>query len=317
MSRIGLISNPLSQQNKRGADSIDAVAGRLPGVLHRRLDRFATLPTILREFAERDVAVIAISSGDGTVQGVMTDLFENRPFKSIPPLALLPRGMTNMTAADVGLRGKPEKALPRLAALLDKGRLDAHLLSRHVLRVENVADMPPQRAMFFGAAGVFEAIELCQTKVHPLRIQADWAAGVTFAGMLLHWLFGRRQSAVTPEDIGVRLDGNDLGTTTRLLVLATTLDRLVMRSRPFWNEAHGPVRFTGIDYPPRNLLRHAARVLYGSHQVRHLPSGYYSRGARRLEFSMDCPFTLDGQPFRPTPGKPLIVTADDTVRFVR
>ena len=40
------------------------------------------------------------------MQTVLTRLLEKHPFETLPYLAILPRGMANTTAADVGLRGK-------------------------------------------------------------------------------------------------------------------------------------------------------------------------------------------------------------------
>ena len=58
--------------------------------------------------------------------------------------------------------------------------------------------------------------------------------------------------------IGDREDRADRG-----LVLATTLDRLMLWSRPFWNYDGQPIRYTGIAYPPEHLVRSAPKVLYG------------------------------------------------------
>ena len=102
----------------------------------------------------------------------------------------------------------------------------------------------------------------------------------------------------------------------RLLVLATTLDRLVLGSQPFWNTHGRPVRFTSIAYDAPGIIRNARRILYGGHE-RNLPIGFDSIGAERIELTLDGPFTIDGQFFEPAPDRPLVLTAAASVRFVQ
>src|SRR3546814_1330268 len=74
---------------------------------------------ILDSFAADGVDVVAVAGGDGTVQAVLTALYGRRPFRRPPLLAVLPRGTTNMTAADIGLPRRGDKdTLGSLARLL-------------------------------------------------------------------------------------------------------------------------------------------------------------------------------------------------------
>ena len=96
------------------------------------------------------------------------------------------------------------------------------------------------------------------------------------------------------QTIGVAVDGGPLDAKPRALVLATTLDRLVLGSRPFWGTGEAPIHFTVFDHPARGLLRHARTILYGGRE-RCLPDPpYRSRGATRVELRLDGPFTIDG-----------------------
>lgn len=317
MLKVGLVSNPFSQQNKRGMPRLQAAADALPELLHHRLEDVADIPQVLRDFARCEVGIVVVAGGDGTVQAVMTSLLEERPYGDQPPLlALLPRGMTNMTAADVGLRGRPSRILRRLNALAHSGETSSHLRQRPILRLEGMADAPSQRGMFFGAAGIHQAIEICRHRVHALGIEADWAAGLTIAGLLLGWALGTSRDAVPGETITTAFDGAPPSERHELLILITALDRLVVGSRPFWNQDGSPLRYTAIAHPPRRLLWNAPRVLYGGRK-RRMPEGYRSRGAHSIELRLREPFTLDGQFYRPDPARPLRITADDTLSFLR
>jgi len=331
--RIGVITNPGSQKNKQGLGALKELLGAAPNAEHVVFDRITDVPGILRDFARQEVDVLAVAGGDGTVQAVLTELYGKRPFAQAPMLAVLPRGMTNMIAADVGLKaGGLEKLLKASPA-----EVAACVRQRRILRVENALNHEPQYGMFFGGAGICRAIEACRTQVHPLKLEADAAAAVTLAGLLGGWLLGRgkggggRDRIFYGDRIAMAFDGGPgdegLGDDAQdeimdsLVILATTLDKLILRSRPFWDDGSGKraghMRFTAIAYPPKGLLRYAWRVLYGGEDRRLPAETYLSRLADRVALTMDCPFTLDGEIFQPTPGRVLVLTAADEARFVR
>ncbi|MGM0560969.1 MAG: diacylglycerol kinase family protein [Pseudomonadota bacterium] len=315
----GLVSNPLSQQNKQGMDRLEKAVDAFPELHYERLDRFEDLPTALDRLAATGVDLLLINGGDGTVQAVMTEVLERRPWGDTPPVfCLLHGGMTNMTAVDVGLSGKPHKALERLRKRLADGNLGSKLSRRRILRLEGALDTPPQRGMFFGAAAIYQAIQLCRSEVHPLKIEADWAAGLTLLRLLAGWVFGgKSREAIRGETITAAFDQEPGKTRRELLAVATTLDRLVVGSRPFWNQQGEPLRYTSICYPPKGLLRHSLKVLYGGNERRLPEDCYRSRGAESVELELEGPFTLDGQFHEPDPQRPLRLSAPDALDFVK
>lgn len=149
-------------------------------------------------------------------------------------------------------------------------------------------------------------------------MSSGWANAVTLITLLLRWtLSGNDRKGFGGENIGVSLEGGPMEESVRLLVLATTLDRLILNARPFWNSDRGPLRYTSISHPPKRLANSALKVLYGGAD-RGLPAeSYESRGVTHAELEMRCRFTLDGELFVPTTGKPIVLSAADQVRFVR
>lgn len=317
MMRAGIIENPYSQRNKRRMGRLEAMAREADGAHYVRLDDMADLPAILADFADQGLELLVLSGGDGTVQAALTELVESRPFERLPAIAIAPRGMTNMTANDVGVSG--ERKLARLFELQRSGQLTDHLHRRHLLRIENIHGHGPQVGMFFGGAGIYRAIETCRQKIHSLKFESELANGLTLATLLVRWLLtgGRDDHVLRSDRATVTLDDEDLGERDYLLFLATTLDRLVLRSRPFWNVGGRSIRYTSIAYPPRRLLCSARRILYGGDD-RGLPTDcYMSRGTDRVELTLSSPFTLDGQLFEPDPANPLVLTAEHSAEFVR
>lgn len=319
LTKLGLVTNPQSQYNRRhGTDAVEGVVNGAPDTVHAYLTDMDRLPGVLRGFAADGVDILAVNGGDGTVQGVLTELFEARPFSQVPPLAILPGGMTNTIADNVGLRGSPAEALSMLIAAVRRDPGELHGIERHILRVANGEGHRPQRGMLFGTAGIVRAIELCRDEAHGRGLKSDWANGATLVGLLANWLFlGGRSGVFRGDDIGISLDGAPAEHGSYVVVLATTVDRLFLRSRPFWNTASGPVKFTSIADPPKNLLRRVFTILYGGPDRAIPEAAYRSRGAHRVVLEMDCPYMVDGQVFHPKEGQGVHITAEEKVSFVQ
>jgi hypothetical protein len=283
MTRIGLISNVCSERNKRGMEAIDRAVSELGGIRHEKVCAVDGLPDILAAFAADGVRAIAVNSGDGTIHALLTALLEQRPFAEPPPLCVLMGGMANMTGADVAPKGKAGAVLRRLAEIVEAGSVGRHLIRRNVLRLENVVGQPPQRAMFFGAAGIVQAIRLCKTEMHSRGLSATWANWATLLKMLGGWaMAGDRGREDLGAEMAVSLDNAPFVEGRRLLALATTLDRLILGSRPFWKTKGAPVRFTEITYPAHRLLLNAPRVLYGRSARSVKDDSYVSRAAAHV-----------------------------------
>ena len=316
--KIGLVSNAYSQRNKRALPK--GPASLPPGVelLHRRLDGIDGLAEVLDDFAAAEVGVIAVNGGDGTISAALTELMARPRFEVLPPLALLPGGMLNMSAADAGLAGSPDKALARLAARVGEPDLDQACVERDVIRLDYSRTKRPVYGLFFGTAAICRGIVLCRERVHAVKLKSTLAAAVTLAYVLGRSLF--RRDAGDPvlhgDDMTVQFNGGPGRKICQVAALVTTLDRLMLKSRPYWGREGGRLHYTGIAYPPRRVGRSAYRVLYGGCD-RDLPDGYESHNADRVAFEMDCPFTLDGELFDPEPGTPVELSGGGRLRFLR
>jgi hypothetical protein len=315
---VAVFSNPQSERNKRGMGEIEACLAGRSDVRHVRFEPGMDLAAVLRELARRETGLIVVNSGDGLVHGLLGAIFASGAFAVPPPLAILPRGMTNMTAADVGVGGADAATLARLLDLARQGRIERHLVRRRVLKVAYDPARPAQRGMFFGAAGIYDAIHLTIRHVHPRGFKGRWANVASLAAVLGRAaLLGVDGMGLGGDAIGIGVDGGTIDTRRRALVLATTLERLVLGSRPFWNTSAAPIHFSAFDHPATGLVRHARTILYGGDRRRLPEPPYRSTDASRLELHLERPFTIDGEFFQSAPGTPVVVTAEEEARFVR
>jgi diacylglycerol kinase (ATP) len=315
---VAVLSNPLSELNKRGMADIEACLAGRPDVIHVVFEPGLDLAEVLADLARREVGLLVVNSGDGLVHGLLGALFAGGNFAAPPPLAIMPRGMTNMTAADVGVGGRDARTLASVLDIVRRGEVDRHLVRRQVFKVDYDPGKLPERGMFFGAAGIYDAIQLCTGQVHTQGLKGAWANAATLLTILGRALVrGPAAAGLGGDAIGVGLGGAALETRPRTLVLATTLDRLVLGSRPFWGTGEAPIHFTVFDHPATGLVRHTKQILWGG-KTRTLPDPpYFSAGAARVELELERQFTIDGEFFQPAPGYKVLITAEDKVRFLK
>ncbi|HET6220754.1 MAG TPA: diacylglycerol kinase family protein [Dongiaceae bacterium] len=321
MIRVGLISNPLSQQNRRSMPAVRDLLAKAPHVLPAELQAIADLPEVLREFARREVGLVAISGGDGTVHAVMTELLNGGMFERPPLLAVLPAGMTNLISHDVGLRGRLVPALARLLDGTSGAALGGERITRSILSVQRAPGEQPFHGMFFGTAGFPRAVELVRDKVHPLGAERHYAAALGVGLSLLRLLWGRteRHNLWHGDRMSVALDGAPARTGDYILFLATTLERLILGVWPFWGEgdAKGAVRYTAIDFPPRHPLSAIWPVVRGRSRPWLAAAGYRSGRVGSCTLGLDCPMVLDGEVIAPAPSTPVRLGADRRITFWR
>jgi hypothetical protein len=293
-----MISNPLSGRNRRGGlNGIRRLLLEHPTIPHYEVCTPAEARHALDRFAVEDVNLVVVNSGDGTVQAVLTLLFTETCFRSIPLLALLSGGTTNMTHQDLGLPGSGVDALRRLLNWLHHGEGEARVRRRSVLRVQTATCAHPLYGLFFGAACIFKGIHFFHSRVHRAGLSGDPAHLLILARFL--WALARRQDAlVEPASVAICADRGVGVSHDVLMLLITTLDRLILGVRPFWGSGSGPLRLTVLGARPRGLLRALPALVQGRRIPWAIPSnGYLSCRARDIQLDLHGGFALDGELF--------------------
>jgi diacylglycerol kinase (ATP) len=313
----GLIINPRSgRKNGKGVELAGMLKGK-PGVFVQVLENFPEITGVLDKFGAAGVTDLFISSGDGTIQEIQTQLAERKPFAALPCLALLPHGTTNMTAADIGFRHK--NLATQAAFILAPTTGDRQ--TRPTLRVANPKDGYPRHGMFLGTGAVWKATKFCQDAVHRTGLKGDFATFATLAAAVLKSLLTKAD----PDDPD-RIDrpyamtvtsGNEVKASgSQLLLLATTLDKLILGTKPFWGGKHGPIRATALPYPVPSIPRWLVPLMYGSEDRAH-PPGSVSFSAADLSIAGDTPFVIDGEFFDPPGDEALHVETGPVFTYLR
>lgn len=316
MTRTAVIINP---QSGRGRGKGLALAEKLKDqktISLWLLNGFSELVPAIRNAASQNVDRLFISSGDGTVHAIQTWLAENLPHDRLPQLCLLPHGTTNMTAADLGFR---DKNLSRQASFILGGTPDKTAL-RSTVKVLNPQSAKPLHGMFFGTGAIAEATRYCQRVFNDNGIGGNFATFATLASAAAKTVFSRPNPADAnrfdrPHAITLRIDGQDIVHGQQLLMLATTLNKLILGSKPFWGGGGKPLRTTTMPYPVPSPLRWIVPSLFGS-EGRTPPPGANSIACNACEVTSDTDFVMDGE-FYSAPGhEPLRLEAGPMFQYI-
>jgi diacylglycerol kinase (ATP) len=297
MKKAGLLINPLSGHSSgKGLHLAQMLQGK-PNVMTRILAQFEQLPYFLDELAGNGVTDLFISSGDGTIQAVQTELAERKPFRAVPRLSLLPHGTTNMTAADLGFR---HHSLTAQAEFI--GNLEAsHLRERPTLRVVNPRDGNPRHGMFVGAGAASAATEFCQRVLNSHGVKGSVAVVATLARAAASIMFttpnpNDEKRFDRPFPIRVTTGGTEKCSGMQLMVFSSTLEKLILGTRPFWGGKSGPIRTSVLPYPVPSVTRWLLPLMYGD-EDRRVPQGAMSFSGKSLEITCPTAYVIDGEFF--------------------
>jgi diacylglycerol kinase (ATP) len=316
MSRAGVLINPSAG---RGNGKGLALARRLQNNGHIELHvlkEFAALPDVLAQFAAAGVTDLFISSGDGTIQAVQTLIAERQIFRQLPQLCLLPHGTTNMTAADIGYR---HMSIETQARAIENLQFD-DVQSRPTLRVINPRDGMVRHGMFLGSGSVADATLYCQRMLNDRGVTGSLATFTTLAKAVMKAAISKPNPADPnrfdrPYPTLVRRGDSIICNDEQLFVICTTLQRLILRTRPFWGGKSGPVRVTIMPYPVPNVFRWLLPLMYGG-EGRSAPPGAYSFCSDRFQIDTPSVFVLDGEFFEGPEHEALRVESGQMLSYI-
>jgi hypothetical protein len=289
-----------------------------PEIPHVETESGEHVGEALSLLARKGVDLLAVNGGDGTLQRTLTEILDHGRFAHLPLIAPLRSGRTNMNALDIGSQRNPVVALNALLHAARNGGVKERLVDRSVLRVKIEGETSVHYGMCMGVGLVYRAVELTHRLFPEGRAQGIFGSAVVIGTLISRLLSGSRDGILQPDTMQIRLDSQPLQPESFLLVMATTLERLFLKIRPFWGQEAADVRFTAIAGDAARPLTAMPRILYGRPPTFITPEvGYTSRNVNDVELRLDCGIVIDGEMFAPESGRGVCISADRRVQFVR
>ena len=294
--RIGLIINQRSRANMLDPIQMNVVLARRPEIAWASPADAEALRKALRAFASDGVDILVICGGDGTVREVLSALAAS-DFSPLPEIAILSAGNTNLAGRVLGSPGRGACALEKLVDAISDGRTKQKTCP--VLKISWLGEpaRPPVCGFLFGAAAFNEAKRIATDSVHTYGVYQGLAVAVTVMATVVKALVGRGGRLSDGTRMEVAIDGGAPDDAGRFLMLATTLDSLMLGLWPFWGHGHGGIRWLDFDAPPPRLVAALSAVLLRRPRPWMAKSGYRSGRAETLSIRMEQPFILDGDAF--------------------
>jgi hypothetical protein len=314
---VGVLNNLRAGRSRKQVAQVLEVLRSYPDVVHVETESVRALPEALGELTRREVDLLVVNGGDGTLQYVLTELLGGPDLPSLRFVAPLRGGRTNMTSSDLGADPHPGRGLAGLLDSIARGELDHRLVPRPALRVESSRRAGSQHGMFFGAGMIQRAVSLVH-RTFPPGQQGVFGAGLVTGALIAKVFTKPSEGILMPDKAAITVDERQLSDGEFYLVIASSLSHLFLRMNPFWGQGTGGVRFTAVASRAKRSLRAAAGILRGKPKPFVNPeNGFESANAHRVQIRMGCGFTIDGEIFAAEPDEVVRLTADRRVTFVR
>ncbi len=313
---VVMISNPLSTTNAKSLDDIRAIVNSSANVVHYELDGIESLKDALELFSRANPAMLVINGGDGTIGAALASLLYNNPFDVIPPIAFLPGGKTNMTAADLGFKGKPTRVLKKLLKLAQTGEIPNSLTRRHLIEMDLGDGSTPKVGTFFGTAGIVRGIFWCRENAYakglPNAVAHIWSAYKLITSALG---LSRTKGLMISEPMSITVPGSARIKGRYSIVMVTTLNKLLFGVKPYGRDGSGGLRFSAFEAGPGTLVRSFFGLIskrFGNSYIK----GLHVRKSNQVRVEGTDPVTLDGEIYQPIPDRPVVLKGDRSLSFV-
>ena len=272
----------------------------------------------LAVFAAREVNLVLINGGDGTIQAALNALLNNRPFPLMPLLAVFPSGTANLIAGDVGLGPFTKGTIEQLIRFLPSSRSPLPIVKRNILRLRFVDGRCPLYGMFFGAGAIYYGTQMGRATKQSVGRLGEWGAGLILAKFLVALATGSKKR-LHSVPIGFARGKRDMENQEYLVLFVTTLNRLFLGMKPFWSTEPGPLHCTGLMVPYRHLWRCLPNLLKGKgHHLATKENGFVSYNPSEIRLQINSGFVLDGEVYNPPPmGQTITLEPGGEVSFVR
>ena len=314
---VAVISNPASTTNMKYLPEIRKILNAFPNAVHFELSNIGDIDEALSLFARSKPEVLIINGGDGTIGAVLAALLYRNPFTETPPIAFIPGGKTNMTAADLGYKGNSRKILKKILEVVEAGAVRTQLTDRNLVELDMGDGSTPQVGTFFGCAGIVKGIFWCREHAYskglPNSVAHLWSA---FKLITAAFGLGKDKALMISDDMEIVVRGGGRLTGKYSIVIATTLDSLLLGAKPYGDTGSGGLRFSAVEIGGRNLIRAVRGMMSGGFGNKYF-KGVHVRRGDEIRVKTQDPVTLDGEIYSVQQGQVFTLRGDRSLTFMK
>ncbi len=302
------IVNPLSERVARKGSLLELYYKRFKDsqtINIHIIDDFRAMTDIVdRALAQNTISHVFIEGGDGTAQGVLT-AFLNAVPDNMPRFTLLPGGMTNQVAKNIGLR---KMTLTAVRAIMTNNNTQ----NTTTPLIHITSEFGPDTYGFLFSTGAVPMItQYTKHHIHGKGIGGSLAV----LGGILKGISGHAHDIMHPTDIDLQTPAHN-HSEKHLGTLVTTLPNLILGLNPFWGNQGFPLRILYANAKARRLFRNVIGLWLGFKNKDRSHDGLYSWTAHHIDYSYTGPIVLDGEPLTAI-GPTFSLRVTQPLKFVR
>lgn len=314
-TRIGLIYNSQGGWFRKHAVRIQDLLAMLPEIKQIQAVNAIEFEQAVITVVNEKIEWLIVVGGDGTLQGVISCLFEYLPPEKWPEITIVPAGTTNMTALDLGTNGRAEQVLIRIRQYLQQP-CEIKLTKRPVLRIEQKGKKNVY-GMMFGLGLIARGVKFSRSQIKQIGITGSIFTILIVLRSLSATFLGRPQAEWAP--VRIAQQDNNLGRQYEkvyLLALVTSLEKLLLGIRPYWGQELAPLHVTFIEQYSKHFWRNIWPLITGRGHRLNREDGYTSYNAASIELWLDDEYIVDGELYYASSQYgPVKITADGPILF--
>lgn len=316
---FALIHNPNSRKNNHDGVSFLQEARNLLGDLCICTQHDEHLIDHIGELYRKNIDVIALNGGDGTVSACLTVIAEVYPHDKLPSIIVIPSGNTNLIASDLGFKSR---GIEMLKYLLSVEKLQVSYRAPIKLSWPDEKEKKPVLGMFGGCSGYARAVHIAHSPTILKLASHDIAVFFTIVSSILSLFFYKTRQKWLRGDILLQNHNPiDKKTERSFLFIVTSLNKLSNGIWPFWTEKRFDIEkgfhYLNVKSYPENLFSAIITLLrgYAPPWLRQ-HKDYQSDFVSRMELITESDFVLDGEEFSPSESQKILLEKGPVFRFL-
>lgn len=313
-ARVGLIYNPLGGWFRKHATQMQNLLAVLPGVRQIQAVNQAEFEQAVIAVANEKIEWLIVVGGDGTLQGVISGLFEHLSPDNWPEITIVPAGTTNMTALDLGTNERAEQVLIRIEQYLQQPA-EIKRIQRSVLRIEQTGRKNVY-GMMFGLGLIARGVKFSRSQIKQIGITGSIFTILIVLRSLMGTFLGRSQAEWAP--VRITRQNNKGGQSEKVyrFALVTSLEKLLLGIRPYWGEESAPLHVTFVEQSSKHFWRSIWPLVAGRGHHLKREDGYTSYNTTSIELLLDDEYIVDGELYQASSQQgPIKITVDGPILF--